>query len=486
MTLAAHKTKIVCTIGPASSSYEVIRDMIREGMNIARLNFSHGDFEDHRQIIRTIRGASRDVGYPVAIMADFPGPKIRIGQIAGEPVELQREDTFTLTTQEVMGDRTRAFDSFDRLTQAVRPGDLIFLNDGIIQLEVKDVGSADVLCHVIVGGELRSRKGVNLPGIDLGISAFTDRDKGCLKFALEEGVDAISQSFVESAADVKAVREFAAALGHHPFVIAKIERSRALDHIDEIIEFADGIMVARGDLGVEIPIEGIAVAQKNLIRKANISAKPVITATQMLESMTGNRRPTRAEATDVANAILDGTDCVMLSEESAMGKYPVEAVSMLGKIAASIEPHRPEYLTHETIKSIATASNINTGDLIALSLQSATARIAVAAVIVPSGGGTTARRLARLRLPVWIAAASPREVTCRNLQFSYGVTADHISEGLRDWDAYGREWVQTHHMPGKSVILIEGLSPMNPRANHKFEVIDLSATPSPPNQAGGH
>jgi pyruvate kinase len=245
-------------------------------------------------------------------------------------------------------------------------------------------------------------------------------------------------------------------------------------------------MVARGDLGVEIPIEGIAVAQKNLIRKANISAKPVITATQMLESMTGNRRPSRAEATDVANAILDGTDCVMLSEESAMGRYPVEAVSMLGKIAASIEPHRPEYLTHETIRSIATVGNISTGDLIALSLQNTIARIAVAAVIVPSEGGTTARRLARLRLPVWIAAVSPWEATCRNLQFSYGVTTDHISEGPRDWDAYGREWVQNHHMPGKSVILIEGPSPINPRANHKLEVIDLSTTPSSSNQKDAH
>lgn len=484
MTLPAHKTKIVCTIGPASSSYDVIRDMIREGMDIARLNFSHGDLEGHRQIIRTIRSASQDIGRPVAIMADLPGPKIRIGRIAGEPVELQREDAFTLTTKEIIGDRTRAFVSFDRLPHAVRPGNLVFLNDGIIQLEVKNVGPADVLCRVVVGGELRSRKGVNLPGIDLGTSAFTDRDRECLRFALDECVDAISQSFVESGADIKAVREFAAALGRHPFVIAKIERSRALAHMDEIIESADGIMVARGDLGVEIPIEDIAVVQKEIIRKANGSAKPVITATQMLESMTGNRRPTRAEATDVANAILDGTDCVMLSEESAMGKYPVEAVSMLGKIAASIEPHRPEYLTREAIKTIATTSDISTGDLIALSLQSAIARMSVAAVIVPSRGGATARRLARLRLPIWIAVASPREATCRNLQFTYGVTTHHISEGSQNWDAYGREWVRAHDMPGEFVILIEGPSPINPGANHKLEVIHLSATPSSPDPAG--
>ena len=234
--------------------------------------------------------------------------------------------------------------------QAVKPGDTIFLNDGLIQMEAVKVEGKDIQCRVIVGGELRSRKGLNLPGIDLGISAFTDHDYRCLKFALEQGVDAVSQSFVESGKDLDAVRNAATALGFNPLIIAKVERSRALARIDEILEAADGIMIARGDLGVEIPIEQIALVQKQLMRKANLLGKPVITATQMLESMTDNRRPTRAEATDVANAILDGTDCVMLSGESAMGKYPVESAAMLARIAATIEPFRPAYYVRETLK----------------------------------------------------------------------------------------------------------------------------------------
>jgi pyruvate kinase len=233
----------------------------------------------------------------------------------------------------------------------VKSGDRLFLNDGLIELEAVKVEGNDVQCKVLVGGELRSRKGLNLPGIDLGISAFTDRDRECLKFAMEQGIDAVSQSFVETEADIMAVRDAAAGMGYHPFIIAKIERAGALDHMDAILQAADGIMVARGDLGVEIPIQQIAVVQKHLMYQANLLGKPVITATQMLESMTDHRRPTRAEATDVANAVLDGTDCVMLSGESAMGKYPVEAVDMLAKIAAAIEPHRPRYPLEEALKT---------------------------------------------------------------------------------------------------------------------------------------
>ena len=230
--------------------------------------------------------------------------------------------------------------TFKSLPQAVKAGDTLFLNDGIIQIEVSAVKGNEVICRVVVGGELRSRKGLNLPGINLGVSAFTERDHECLKFAAEEGIDAISQSFVETGADIRAVRRAADALGYHPFIIAKIERSNALEHMDDILDAVDGIMIARGDLGVEVPVERIAIIQKDLMRQANRRARPVITATQMLESMTDHRRPTRAEVTDVSNAILDGTDCVMLSGESAMGKYPVEAVEMLAKIAEAVEPRR--------------------------------------------------------------------------------------------------------------------------------------------------
>ena len=326
MAFPANKTKLVCTIGPASDSPQILEKMILAGMNVARLNFSHGDYASHKETIKKIRSASEAVGRQVAIMADLPGPKMRVGEFAEEPIELQPEDKFTLTTEEIVGDRTRVSVSFSRLPQAVKPGDRLFLNDGYIQMEVEQVDGNDVHCKVLVGGELRSRKGLNLPGIDLGISAFTDQDHEWLKFAMENGVDAVSQSFVETAADITAVRNAAAAMGHDPFIIAKIERAGARNYMNDILRAADGIMIARGDLGVEIPIEQIAVAQKSIMRIANLMGKPVITATQMLESMTTNRRPTRAEATDVANAILDGTDCVMLSGESAMGRYPVESV----------------------------------------------------------------------------------------------------------------------------------------------------------------
>ena len=420
MALPTNKTKIVCTIGPACSSPEVMEQMIRAGMNVARLNFSHGDFAGHKKVIENLRAAARTVGRRVAIMADLPGPKMRIGRLAQEPIELKAGDLFTLTTEDIVGDGSKASVTFTRLPQAVTAGDTLFLNDGYIQMHVIRVEGKDVHCRVVVGGELRSKKGLNLPGIDLGISAFTERDRECLTFAGEQGIDAVSQSFVESAADIRAVREAAAALGYNPFIIAKIERSRARDNLDGILEVADGIMIARGDLGVEIPIERIAVAQKYLVRLANLTGKPVITATQMLESMTTNPRPTRAEATDVANAILDGTDCVMLSGESAMGQYPVEAVAMLAKIATAIEPTRPAHQARDILRASAQEGEIRLADLIVLNVENTLERISPALVIVPTRSGYTARRLARFRPAVWIAAVSAQESTCQQLQFTYG------------------------------------------------------------------
>jgi pyruvate kinase len=281
--LPSKKTKIVCTIGPASESRDTLEGMIQNGMDVARLNFAHGDLDSHRRAIEEIRAAACTVGQRVSIMGDLPGPKMRIGQMAEESVELERGQSFILQTEEVEGDSHRASLSFGGLPEAVTPGDKIFVNDGFIELEVCEVRGQEVRCRVVVGGELRSHKGVNLPGIDLGISAFTEHDRELLRFASEQGLDAISQSFVQEAADVQAVRVAAASLDYAPFIIAKIERSRAVEDLDAILESADGIMVARGDLGVEIPIEEIALAQKHIIRRANLYGKPVITATQMLE-----------------------------------------------------------------------------------------------------------------------------------------------------------------------------------------------------------
>jgi pyruvate kinase len=425
-------------------------------------------------VIEKLRNAAQAAGRRLAIMADLPGPKMRIGQLDQEPIELKSGDPFTLTTEDIVGDRRRVSMTFNRLPQAVNPGDTLYLNDGLIQLEVKNVAGNDVKCTVMVGGELRSKKGLNLPGIDLGITAFTDRDLECLKFALAHGVDAVSQSFVETAADIDSVRDAAAALGHHPFIIAKIERSRAQEHIDGILKAADGIMIARGDLGVEIPIEQIAVAQKYLMNKANLLGKPVITATQMLESMTNNRRPTRAESTDVANAILDGTDCVMLSGESAMGKYPVDAVKMLAKIAAAIEPHRPSRDVRETLMEFGEDGDVSLKDLIAISVEAALERVSPAAVIVPTRSGASARSIARFRLPMWITAVSSLESTCQGLQFSYGVFPVHEPDHPEDWKPFARNWLRSHGLDGELVILTEGPSSKHPESNNRMEIIDLS------------
>jgi pyruvate kinase len=476
MPFPANKTKIVCTIGPASDSPEVLEQMIRAGMNIARLNFSHGDFASHGETIQKIRAASKAAKRRVAIMADLPGPKIRIGEFEAEPVELERDDPFTLTTENIIGNQTRVSVSFSRLTKVVKPGDRLFLNDGLVELEVMKVENPDVRCKVIVGGTLRARKGLNLPGIDLGISAFTDRDHECLKFAMQNGVDAVSQSFVETGEDIRAVRKAARDLGRDPFIIAKIERTGARNHIDDILDAADGIMIARGDLGVEIPIEKMAVAQKMLMHKANLVGKPVITATQMLESMTHSRRPTRAEATDVANAILDGTDCVMLSGESAMGEYPVDATAMLAKIAAAIEPYRTVNPIKGKLLSRREDDDVHLEDLIALSVETTLERITPPTVIVPTRSGATARSITRFRIPVWITGFSRYEKTCQDLMFSYGVFPICEPEHPDDWKQWARNWLQTIGEVGNLVVLTEGPSTKHPYRNNRMEILDLSRT----------
>ncbi len=473
MPLSTHKTKIVATIGPSCESPEMLRDIIQAGMNVARLNFSHGDFATHRRLIENVRAAAGAAGRRVAILADLPGPKMRIGQICGEPIELKPGDVFTLTTEAITGDERRASVTFARLPEVVKPKDTLFLNDGLIQLEVTDIQGNNVTCRVIVGGELRSRKGLNLPGISLGISAFTDHDRECLQFALEHRVDMVSQSFVESGKDVAAVREAAQALGHQPFIIAKIERINALNNLDSILEAADGIMIARGDLGVEVPIEQIAGLQKQLARQGNLLGKPVITATQMLESMVANRRPTRAEATDVANAILDGTDCVMLSEESAIGQYPVEAVAMLAKIATAIEPYRPGQGVGKILRTSGMGSQVRFADLIALSVDATLEKMAPAAVFAPTRSGATARSLARFRLPVWIVAVSSREATCQQLLLTYGVHPVHEPNHPEDWDTYIRRYLQANEITGDFVVLTEGPSSKHPEANNRMELINL-------------
>jgi pyruvate kinase len=471
MPLPDHKTKIVATIGPASESPEMLERLIRAGLNVARLNFSHGDLADHAERIARIRAAERATGQRVAIMADLPGPKMRLGKIEPEPIQLASGTTFTLTSDDIVGDAQRVSMSFPRLPQVVKPGDRLFLNDGLVQLQVERVEGNDVQCKVIVGGELRSRKGLNLPGIELGISAFTEHDRACLQFALSQGVDAVSQSFVETAADLEAVRAAAKAIGKQPFIIAKIERSDALKHFDEILKATDGIMVARGDLGVEVPIEEMAILQKQIIAKASLAGKPVITATQMLESMVSNRLPTRAEATDVANAILDGTDCLMLSGESAMGKYPEEAVAMLAKIAAFTEAHRPPTRLNDLWAMIHQAQPTTTAEAIAAVVEHALETVPCAAVFVPTRTGTTARMISRFNPSVWIVALSRDRAVCQGLAFSYGVHPVELAQEPDDWCGWARAWLKEQQIAGNSAMLVAGPSTRNPYANHRIEFL---------------
>src|SRR5882757_7416555 len=422
----AHKTKIVATIGPASESPEMLARLIQAGMNVARLNFSHGTPSEHAEVIQRIRDAGRETGRRVAIMADLPGPKLRLGKIDPEPIQLAPGAHFTLTSEDIVGNAQRASTTFQQLPRVVKHRDRIFLNDGLVQLVVDRVAGNDVECTVVVGGELRSRKGLNLPGVDLGISAFTENDRACLEFALEHGVDAVSQSFVERAADVHAVRTAA----------AKIGRADALAHFDEILAASDGIMIARGDLGVEVPIEEIATIQKQLIAKTNLAGQPVITATQMLESMVSSHIPTRAEATDVANAILDGTDCVMLSGESAVGKFPEEAVTMLAKIAGFTETHRPprSFAVHRDFAHL--KETTRAGDRMAALVEHALYTVPCDLVLVPTRGGMVARAISRFKPPVWIIAPSSDCAACQNLAFSYGVYPINLAEEPDDW----RDW----------------------------------------------
>lgn len=440
-------------------------------MNVARLNFSHGDFDTHAQVIDRIRAASEKTGRRVAIMADLPGPKMRIGDFEKEPVFLEKGSHFTLTARDITGTEKIVSMTMKELPQAVKKGDILFLNDGLIQLRVEEVMGDDINCVVVMGGELRSRKGLNIPGIKLATGAFTPRDRECMEFALAHGVDAVSQSFVSCAQDIEDVRRAAKEAGHDPFIIAKIERSKLIDEIDGIISAADGIMVARGDLGVEMPIEQIAIAQKFITRRANVQAKPVITATQMLESMTHNRRPTRAEATDVANAILDGTDAVMLSEESAMGDYPIEAVEMLARIANATEPyiHRGQFMLPEI-----SGDRVRPVDLIALSINNIIKKMEISAIFCPTESGATARSVTRFRLPCWIFAPSTSKKTCQQLMFSHGVWPLYRADKPLVWSDKVVQYLKEFDIQGTNAMVVEGPSKYHPDTNHRLELVDLT------------
>ncbi len=424
MNLPSHKTKIICTIGPASRSKSVLRELIKKGMNVARLNFSHGTLEEHRKDIRLIRSISKQESCPVTILIDLPGPKIRIGKLKNEPMTLKKGAIITLTTKQCLGTPKLISVSYKRLPESVSKGSIIYINDGFIQLKVQDLTKHDVRCKVIIGGNLLSHKGLNIPKGKIFLEPVTKTDLEHIDLGLKEGVDTFSVSFVKGGSDIRKVKQFAKKRGHDVNVVAKIECVEAVDNIDEILDVADAIMVARGDLGVQFPIEDIPAIQKRLIHKANRLGLPVITATQMLESMVGNIRPTRAEVTDVANAILDGTDAVMLSEETAIGAYPIETLKMMVRIATSIENERSSVgrlfdVRESLIRS--PLKHMTIEDVLSLNVIEATKNLKVRHIVTPTNTGNTPRRISRFKAPCWILAFSKTERTHRFLAFSYGV-----------------------------------------------------------------
>ena len=427
MKLPPHKTKVIATLGPASLKEKTIEGMVKAGMSVARLNFAHGDLDQHVKAIKLVRRVSERLNRPVAILGDLPGVKIRVGEIQNGSVVLRRWQTVTLTTRDVVGNEAVIPVEFKDFPKMVSKGDVIYLSDGFIALRVEAVRDTEVICKVLAGGTLFSHKGINVPKARIAIDAVTERDLEFIEFAIEHGVDAIGISFVGSAYDVLKARRFVEDRGADIFIIAKIERPDAVKNFDDILCAADGVMIARGDLGVEMPIEKLPVLQKKLIYKANLTGKPVITATQMLESMTEEKLPTRAEVTDVANAILDGTDAVMLSEETAVGKYPIDAVRMMAKIARTTEAYRESQWSARIMEWKVTRwsergpKKGTIKDTIARSIIEALSSMDIKYILTPTRTGETARLISRFKPKQWILAFATDERVARRLMFSYGV-----------------------------------------------------------------
>lgn len=438
------RTKIICTIGPATESEEMLRALAESGMNVARLNFSHGTQEEHGQRIATIRRIESELGKPIAILQDLPGPKLRTGPMAPGTVDLVPGQRFVFTTRDVPGSAEEANLPHPELIREARPGQQIFVADGDFEFHVEEVTDTDMVTRVIIGGPLGARKGINMPDAELDLPSITDDDIDDLRFGLAQDVDWVAASFVRRASDLAPIREMIAESGKPVRLMAKIEKAEAVRDIDSIIDAVDGIMVARGDLGVELPIEKVAVAQKMIIHKCNRAGKPVITATQMLDSMIRNRRPTRAEVSDVTNAVFDGTDGTMLSGETAIGKFPIETVLMMRAIL--LETEETLDYCHLMEESVRQSANTVT-DAIAQASVSLAWDLSAAAIITPTSSGATARAVSRYRPAAPIIAAPTLLSTYRQLALSWGVypvlvapganTDEMIQEAVRGADLIG-------------------------------------------------
>ncbi len=436
------RTKIVCTLGPATANREMIAALVTAGMDVARINLSHGTDQEHSAVVSEIRQVSEDTGKPVAVLMDLPGPKMRLGAFEQEPITLSKGDKFRITVDDVLGDQERVSIGYKPFAKQVKAGERILLADGALQLVVEGTDETNVDCIVEEGGELSSRKGVNVIGPSLDIPALTPEDREHIAFAVRVGADFIGLSFCHWAKDVLDAKQALAELRSGIPVIAKIEKKEAVDRIEAIVDAADGVMVARGDLGVEIPMYEVPIAQKKIIACANAANKPVITATQMLCSMVENTRPTRAETTDIANAILDGTDATMLSEETAIGKHPIEAVTMMADIARYTEPHVCPMMSPKD------EGKCRIDAAIGHSAATAGLDLGASAIVAFTRTGRTAQLISQYRLPIPIVAITPDRTTLRRLNLLWGV-----------WPILVEEVMSTDHMleVAERVLLDKGI-----------------------------
>lgn len=410
------KAKIVCTLGPSSESTERLVELINAGLNVARLNMSHGDHNEHLGRLKAVREAQKITGTTVGVLADLQGPKIRLGRFEEErKYQLDKGDRFTITIDDIEGDQTRCSTTFKGLPGDVKPGDPILIDDGKVGLRAVEVTDTDVVCEVTVPGPVSNNKGINLPGVAVSVPALSDKDEDDLRWALGQDIDMIALSFVRSADDIKRVHEIMDEEGRRLPVIAKLEKPQAIENLQSIIDAFDAFMVARGDLGVELPLEDVPLAQKKIIRAARRWAKPVIVATQMLESMAGNPRPTRAEVSDVANAVLDGADAVMLSGETSVGDFPVVTVETMAKIVEYTEREG-----HHEIHAIDWDPH-TTGGVLAKAATEVADRIGARYLVAFTKSGDTARRLSRLRPQIPLLVFSPEESTRQTMTLTWGV-----------------------------------------------------------------
>ena len=418
------KTKIVCTMGPNTDNREIMKELALNGMDVARFNFSHGDHAEHKHRLEILESVREELGIPIASLLDTKGPEIRTGKLKdGKKVTLKEGDLYTLTTEEIVGDETRGYINYAGLAEDVKPGDRILIDDGLIELHVREVNGTDIVCRIENGGELGEKKGVNVPGVRVKLPALTDKDKEDIRFGVDAGFDFVAASFVRNADAIREIRELLDEKGSAMQIIAKIENEEGIENIDSIIEVSDGIMVARGDMGVEIPAEKVPHIQKMIIRKCNLACKVVITATQMLDSMIRNPRPTRAEVSDVANAVYEGTDAVMLSGETAMGSYPIEAVRMMSQIAEESEKYL-DYMFYQRRK--VSAENLrNISNTVCYSSVATASDLEAPVIVAPSVSGFTTRMLSKWRPKALIAGLSPSMTAVRQMQLYWGVKPFH-------------------------------------------------------------